>query len=49
MGKNLPANAGDSRDKSLIPSLRRSLGGGNGKCSNILAWKTLWTEEPDGQ
>ena len=28
--KNLPANAGDTRDEGLIPGLRRSLGGGNG-------------------
>ena len=29
--KNLPANAGDARDMSSIPGLRRSPGGGNGK------------------
>ena len=29
--KNLPANAGDFRDASLIPGLGRSSGGGNGK------------------
>ena len=28
--KNLPANARDTRDKSLIPGLGRSPGGGNG-------------------
>ena len=28
--KNLPANAGDARDASLIPGSGRSLGGGNG-------------------
>ena len=28
--KNLPANAGDSKDKDLIPGLGRSPGGGNG-------------------
>ena len=28
--KNLPANAGDSRDVSSIPGLGRSPGGGNG-------------------
>ena len=28
--KNLSANAGNIRDKGLIPELRRSLGGGNG-------------------
>ena len=28
--KNLPANAGDTVDKGLIPGLGRSPGGGNG-------------------
>ena len=28
--KNLPANAGDARDKGLIPGSGRFLGGGNG-------------------
>ena len=31
MIKNLPANAGDTRDLGLIPGLGRSPGGGNGK------------------
>ena len=30
MVKNLPSNAGDTRDKGLIPGLRRSPGVGNG-------------------
>ena len=30
MVKNLPANAGDAGDKSLISGLGRSPGGGNG-------------------
>ena len=30
MVKTPPANAGDIRDKGLIPRLRRSLGGGHG-------------------
>ena len=30
MVKNLPANAGDTRDKSSIPGWGRSLGGENG-------------------
>ena len=30
MINNLPANAGDARDKSLIPGLGRSPGGGHG-------------------
>ena len=28
--KSLPANAGDVRDMSLVPGLRRSAGEGNG-------------------
>ena len=31
MVKNLPANAGDTRDTGLIPGLGRSPGEGNGK------------------
>ena len=30
MVKNLPANAGDTRDVGLMPGLGRSPGGGNG-------------------
>ena len=30
MGKNPPANAGDTRDEGLIPGSGRSPGGGNG-------------------
>ena len=30
-GKNLPANAGDSRDSGSNPGLERSFGGGHGK------------------
>ena len=36
--KNLPANAGDTRDGGLIPGSRRSPGGGHGNHSSILAW-----------
>ena len=43
MVKNLPANAGDL---GSIPNLGRSPGGGNGTHSSVLAWKSLWTEEP---
>ena len=46
MIRNLPANAGDVRDASLIPGLRRCPGGGQATHSNILAWRTPWTEEP---
>ena len=43
--KNLPANAGDTRDAGLIPGLGRSPRVGNGIHSSILAWKIPWTEE----
>ena len=43
--KNLAVNA---RDVHLIPSLGRSPGEGNGNHSNILAWRTPWTEELGG-
>ena len=48
MIKNLPANAGDAGDVSLIPELRRSHGGGNGNPLQILAQRIPWTEEPGG-
>ena len=37
--KNLPANAGNTRDAGLIPGSGRSPGGGNGTHYSILAWK----------
>ena len=43
MVKNLPANAGDVRDKGLIPGLERSPGGGQG---NTLQYSFL--ENPTG-
>jgi len=43
--KNLPENAGDLRDVSLIPGSGRSPGGGHGNLL-ILAWRIPWTEEP---
>ena len=44
--KNLPANAGDSRDTGSIPGSGRSPGVGNGN-SSILVWRIIpWTEEP---
>ena len=46
MIKNLPANAGDTRDVGLIPGLGRSPGEGNATHSSILTWKIPWTEEP---
>ena len=46
--KNLPVNAGDTRDAGLIPGSGRTPGGGNATCSSILAWEIPWTEEPGG-
>ena len=46
MVKNLPANAGDVRDKGSISGLGRSPGGGHGNPCSILAWKRPWSEEP---
>ena len=48
MVKNLPANARDIKDAGLIPGSGRSPGGGHAIHSNILAWRTPWTEEPGG-
>ena len=50
MIKNLPANARDARDASLIPGSGRSSGVGNG---NQLQYSCLekripWAEEPAG-
>ena len=50
MGKNLnlPANAGDARDGSLIPRSEDPLEEKMGTHSNILAWDIPWTEDPGG-
>ena len=48
MVKNLPANAGDTRDVGLITGLRRSSGVGNGNPLHILVWRIPWIEEPGG-
>ena len=45
---NLPANAGDTREMSSIPGLRRSPREGNGNHSSILAWRIPQSEEPGG-
>ena len=45
---NLSANAGDSRDPSLIPESRRFPGGGNGNPLQYSYLKIPWTEEPGG-
>ena len=45
--KNLPANAGDAGDTSLIPGLGRTLAVGKANpLQYFLAWKISWTEEP---
>ena len=43
---NLPANAGDVRDSSLIPGSGRSLEEEMATLSSVLAWEISWTEEP---
>ena len=45
MVKNLPASAGAVSDSSLIPELEDPLEESMAAHSNILAWKTPWTEE----
>ena len=52
--KNLPANAGDTRDASRIPGSERPSGWedpqekGMATDSSILVWKIPWAEEPGG-
>ena len=46
--KNPPANAEDARQVGLIPGSGRSPRVGNENPLHIHAWKTPWTEEPDG-
>ena len=46
--KNLPANAGDTRDMDSFPGSGRSPRVGNGNPLHILAWEIPWTEEPGG-
>ena len=45
---NLPASAGDIRDKGSIPGLGTSLEKEMATYSSILAWKISQTEEPGG-
>ena len=45
--KNPSANAGDVRDPRSIPGLPRNPGEGSGNPPSILAWRNLWTEEPE--
>ena len=42
--KNLPANAGDTRDTGSIPGLERPLEESRAAHSSILAWRIPWTE-----
>ena len=44
--KNLPANAGDTRDSDSVPGQEDSLEKGMATHSSILAWRLPWTEEP---
>ena len=46
--KNLPVNAGDTRDAGSIAGLQRAPGVGNGNHCSILAWEIPWTEKPGG-
>ena len=48
MIKNLPSNAGDTRDKGSIPESERSLEEGVATHSSVLAWRIPWTEQPGG-
>ena len=48
MVKNLPASAGDIRDKGLIPGREDPLEKGMATHSSVLAWRIPWTEEPGG-
>ena len=44
--KNPPVNAGDVRDTGLILGWGDPLEKGMATHSNILAWRSPWTEEP---
>ena len=46
--KSPPVNAGDIRDRVLIPGSGRSLEEVMATYSIILAWRIPWTEEPGG-
>jgi len=47
-GKDLPANAGDSREVGSIPGLGRCLGEGNGNTLQYFDCKSSWAGEPGG-
>ena len=46
--KNLPAKAGDARDRALIPGWEETLEESMATHSSILAWRIPWTEDPVG-
>ena len=46
--KNLPANAGDTRDVGLVPGSGRSLGEGNGNPLQYSCLKNSMDNEPGG-
>ena len=46
--KNPPAKAGDIRDVVQSLGLKDPLEEGKATHSSILAWRSPWTEEPDG-
>ena len=48
VGKNLPVNAGDVRDSSLIPGLGRSPGGGNSIPLQYSCLENPMDKEPGG-
>ena len=48
MVKNPPVKAGDIRDVVSILGSRRSLEEDMATHFSILAWRSLWTEEPGG-
>ena len=45
--KKLPANAGDIREKGLIPGREDPLQEGMANHISILAWRIPWAEEPN--
>ena len=48
VGKNLPTNTGDVRDKGSSLGWEDLLQGDMKTHSSILAWEIPWTEDPDG-
>ena len=48
MGRNLPANIGDIRDRGSTSGLGRSPGGGHGNSLQYSCAENPWTEEPGG-